>query len=170
MTFPFLRPAIRALVHMLAAAAACSTCGFYAVRSTAHTHMPQRNMHRVQCSAAVNIAVCTGSSCESRCNFNSVRVFEDLAGDSEIGVSEVRCMNMCKRGPAVWLVNDNAVATVEQRMSELEVRRTAFQNVASLERAEAIYGVAQAISDGSLQDAYGEFAVTQHGPLPPSAM
>ena len=79
-------------------------------------------------------------------------------------------MNMCKRGPAVRLVADEAVTTVSERMSEVEVKRTAFQNVASMARVEAIYGVAEAIADGSLKDSYGEFAVEQHGPLPPSAM
>ena len=125
----------------------------------------------MQCTSAVSIAVCTGSSCESRCNFNSVRAFEKLACEtSEIAVAEIRCMNMCKRGPAVRLVADDVVATVDQRMNELERKRTAFQNVASLARVEAVYGVAQAIADGSLRDSHGEFAVTQHGALPPSAM
>ena len=122
--------------------------------------------------SAVRIAVCTGSSCESRCNFNSVRAFEDLAGasSSAIDVCQINCMNMCKRGPAVRLVADDVVATVEQRMSELERKRTAFQNVASSARVQAVYGVAQAIAEGTNHDAYGEFTVTGHGALPPSAM
>ena len=124
----------------------------------------------MDCSAAVRIAVCTGSSCESRCNLNSVLAFKDLAEGSDIGVCEINCMNLCKRGPAVRLVADDAVATVEQRMNELEIRRTAFQSVASAARVEAVYGVAQAIADGSRKDSYGEFEVAKHGPLPPGAM
>lgn len=166
------------LVVMLAftAAAASSTCGFYGTVA-AYTSVGHKQLLRgvdLQCSAAaVSVAVCTGSSCESRCNFNSVRAFEGLASkdDAEkIDIAEIRCMNMCKRGPAVRIVSNDAVATVEKRMNEQEVKRTAFQNVASLQRVEAIYAVAQAINDGSLRDAYGEFTVTQHGPLPPSAM
>ena len=79
-------------------------------------------------------------------------------------------MNMCKRGPNVRLVVDDAMATVPQRMNEIELKRTAFQNVASLARLEAVHGVAKAIADGSFEDSYGNFDVTHHGPLPPSAM
>lgn len=156
--------------------ATTSCLGFYAAAGE-HAVMPRRfgtlvpmRLSSVHCSAAVSIAVCTGSSCESRCSFNSVRVFEDLAGEGCLEVTEIQCMNMCKRGPAVRLVADEAVTTVSERMSEVEVKRTAFQNVASMARVEAIYGVAEAIADGSLKDSYGEFAVEQHGPLPPSAM
>ena len=154
------------------AAAAVSACSFFAASGASAPIVPSR-LHNVQCSAAaVAIAVCTGSSCESRCSFNCARAFEDLAndGESEITVSEIRCMNMCKRGPAVRIVADETVATVEQRMNELERKRTAFQNVASLARVEAVFSVAEGIADGSLADAHGEFTVTQHGPLPPSAM
>ena len=79
-------------------------------------------------------------------------------------------MNMCKRGPVVRIVADDAVTTVAQRMNDLEVKRTAFQSVGSQARIEAIYGVAEAIADGSFEDAFGHFEVTQHGELPPSAM
>ena len=119
----------------------------------------------------VSIAVCTGGSCDSRCNFNSVHAFEQLASQGPaITVGEVKCMNMCKRGPVVRIVADDAVTTVAQRMNDLEVKRTAFQSVGSQARIEAIYGVAEAIADGSFEDAFGHFEVTQHGELPPSAM
>ena len=162
------------------AAAAVSACSFFAASGasapivfaasgTSAPIVPLR-LHTIQCSAAVSIAVCTGSSCESRCSFNCARAFENLANDGDITVAEIRCMNMCKRGPAVRIVADETVATVEQRMNELERKRTAFQNVASLARVEAVFSVAEGIADGSLADAHGEFTVTQHGPLPPSAM
>lgn len=55
-------------------------------------------------------------------------------------------------------------------MNELEQKRTAFQNVGSQARVEAVYGVAASISDGSRRDQYGPFCVKRHGALPPSAM
>ena len=79
-------------------------------------------------------------------------------------------MNMCKRGPAVRVVADGLVTTVEDRMNALELKRTAFQGVGGRARVEGVHGVAAAIADGSLRDSYGEFAMTTHGPLPPSAM
>ena len=79
-------------------------------------------------------------------------------------------MNMCKRGPAVRLVADGLVTTIEARMNALELKRTAFQSVGSMARVEGVHAVAQAIADGSLRDSHGEFEVTTHGELPPSAM
>ena len=79
-------------------------------------------------------------------------------------------MNMCKRGPAVRLVADGLVTTIDARMNELERKRTAFQNVDGVARVEAVFGVAQAMADGSLRDAHGDFDTTAHGPLPPSAV
>ena len=161
---------------MFAVVAAASSCGLLlgagAIVDVAHLSGPPRAPALAAAAekGSVSIAICTGSSCESRCNFNAVRTFEGLAEDSEVDLVEINCMNMCKRGPAVRLTVDDAVATVEGRMNELETKRTAFQNVASVARVEAVYGVAQAIADGSLRDSYGDFAVTPHGPLPPSAM
>uniref|UniRef100_A0A7S0JLN6 Uncharacterized protein n=1 Tax=Calcidiscus leptoporus TaxID=127549 RepID=A0A7S0JLN6_9EUKA len=164
---------------MLATAAACGfvlgTRGMHdalvAQSMSPHCSRAAVNVHAGE-QPTVSIAVCTGSSCESRCNFNSVVAFEALAaGESTaVSVSEINCMNMCKRGPAVRIVADDLVATVDERMSELEHKRTAFQNVATMARVEAVYGVARSIADGSNRDAYGGFCVTLHGPLPPSAM
>ena len=118
----------------------------------------------------VSVVVCTGSSCDSRCNFSLKRAFEDLAAEGEsLAVTEVNCMNMCKRGPAVRLVADGLVTTVEARMNALEMKRTAFQSVSSA-RVSVVHGVAQGIANGSFRDSYGEFAATTHGPLSPSAM
>ena len=157
---------------MLGVAAACTACSLACGAQTGTN--PTSSM---RCSTlllreprpAVNIAVCTGSVCESRCNFKSVAAFEKAVYDSDITICEINCMNMCKRGPAVRLVA-GGVVTVKGRMNDLERKRTAFQSVASQARVDAIAGVARAIADGSLRDSHGTFAVTAHGPLPPSAM
>mmetsp|Transcript_88284 Transcript_88284/g.156306 ORF Transcript_88284/g.156306 Transcript_88284/m.156306 type:complete len:230 (-) Transcript_88284:259-948(-) len=122
--------------------------------------------------AEVEIAICTGSSCEQRCpgGWTLQSSFCSLADDTSIAIKEINCMNQCKRGPNVRLVADKQVQVIKQRMNEVEQNRKTFQSVRSEERAKAIWGVAQAIADGSLKDTYGDFTAESKGPLPPSAM
>jgi hypothetical protein len=172
---------LRQFADMLATATSAAACGFLLATRGVHgmhatmaqaTGSPRVSAHLHAGEPAVSLAICTGTSCDSRCSFNSVLAFEGLSSaDSDaVRVTERNCMNMCKRGPAVRVVADGLVASVEQRMNKLEQERSAFHNVASLARVEAVYGVAAAIADGSRRDAYGEFSVTSHGPLPPSAL
>ena len=121
----------------------------------------------------MEVAVCTGSSCEMRCapGFDAKCAFEELAKDDEnVNVVAVNCMNQCKRGPVVRLTKEDELQTVPERMNSVEQQRKAFQNVGGAARVEAIWGVASAIADGSRTDGYGEFSCESHGPLPPSAM
>lgn len=122
----------------------------------------------------VTVAVCTGSACEQRCTgtFDTHATFAACAADDDdISLVTVNCMNQCKRGPVVRIVAgpDELVQKVNGRMNSVEMKRGAFQNVGSVGRAEAIFGVAKGITDGSLSDGFGDFSVEPNGPLPPSA-
>ena len=148
-----------AAAHLVALVAA----SFIASHHGYGDHSRRCDVARMQ---SMQVAVCIGGSCEQRCaaGFDPKAAFEAMGAE----VVEINCMNMCKRGPAVRLVSDGEVQRVNARMGELEQKRNAFQAV-SPAKAEAIWGVAQGIADGSLRDAHGEFETAGRGPLPPSA-
>ncbi|KAJ1618706.1 hypothetical protein T492DRAFT_1090737 [Pavlovales sp. CCMP2436] len=106
--------------------------------------------------AGTKLRVCSGSSCAGRCvgSFEPVRAFEAQADmfDLDIEVETVFCMNMCKRGPNVRLIQDGQVATVAAEMGETEQSRRAFQGVRDDARVWKIWMLAAGAAAGTLGD------------------
>eukprot|EP00930_Biecheleria_cincta_P072175 TRINITY_DN59613_c0_g1_i1.p1 TRINITY_DN59613_c0_g1~~TRINITY_DN59613_c0_g1_i1.p1 ORF type:complete len:213 (+),score=32.14 TRINITY_DN59613_c0_g1_i1:60-698(+) len=107
------------------------------------------------------VIVCQGSSCLGRCvgNFDPMDSFKELAAKNgpAVGLEQVSCMNMCKKGPNAQLVLDGELVIVSGQMSEVEERRKAFQGLSSHERVARVWKLLQGLLDGSVQGAL-------HGP------
>ncbi|VEU39982.1 unnamed protein product [Pseudo-nitzschia multistriata] len=100
--------------------------------------------------SSLKIRVCQGSGCLGKCRgaFDPLESFEKLAagtGDSDgIRLEETFCMNQCKRGPNVRMINaDNGnVLVFDDAMNETEAGRKAFQGVSNDGRVEHLWGIA----------------------------
>jgi len=132
-------------------------------------------------SSSLKIRVCQGSSCLGKCRgaFNPLTSFENLLvgddanayankGDVElegerstaastttttIELEESFCMNQCKRGPNVRLINaDNGnVLTFDSTvMNDTESNRKAFQGVTNENRVKHLWGIANKVAEGSM--------------------
>lgn len=117
------------------------------------------------------VRVCAGSSCSGRCvgafepssAFASQVAARAADGYTDVGIEEVFCMNMCKRGPNVRLLVDGEVATVAGAMGETELKRRAFQGVRDDDALQRVWALAEAV-------AAGEAAAETHGPPPADMM
>ncbi|KAJ1493907.1 hypothetical protein T484DRAFT_1878534 [Baffinella frigidus] len=117
----------------------------------------------------MKIIVCQGSSCLGKCRgmFNPKTSIEAEKAKGEggagIDIEEVRCMNMCKRGPNVRLVQGGELVTIDDKMNETERRRKAFQGVGNEARALGVWELALKLADGSVDG-------TKHGAVPDDMM
>merc|ERR1712125_270207 len=110
-------------------------------------------------NVAATLRVCQGSSCASKCRgmFDPKKTLERLLeGESKINVEfeESFCMNQCKRGPNVRMIRNGQAIVFDGDdgiMNDMEKNRKTFQNVASEERIEKIWGLTKGLIDGSVQ-------------------
>ena len=109
-------------------------------------------------NAAATLRICQGSSCASKCRgaFDPKKSLERLMeGESRFNVEfeESFCMNQCKRGPNIRMIRNGQVVVFDGDdgiMNDTEKNRKTFQNVATEERIEKIWGLTKGLVDGSV--------------------
>ena len=152
---------------------ACTCCllMFYSTVPTTNTFVSAMVSPSSPSSSSLKIRVCQGSSCLGKCRgaFNPLTSFENLlrVGDDDgdnnnankapatttIELEESFCMNQCKRGPNVRLINaDNGnVLTFDSTvMNDTESNRKAFQGVTNEIRVKHLWGIANKVAEGSM--------------------
>jgi (2Fe-2S) ferredoxin len=125
-------------------------------------------------SSSLKIRVCTGSGCLGKCRggFNPLNSLEKLISDgndndndndsindnadmssTRIEIEETFCMNQCKRGPNVRLINSdngNVITFDESIMNEVESTRKNFQRIINEDRVIGLWGIVNGIRDGTV--------------------
>jgi len=112
-------------------------------------------------STSTTIRVCTGSSCLSKCRgaFNPKSSLEHLQKtstddnlDTVVKIEEVFCMNQCKRGPNMRIIQNENVITFkdESIMNDIELKRKSFQSVTNDARVAMVWGITEGLIDGSV--------------------
>ena len=119
--------------------------------------------------SSLKIRVCTGSGCLGKCRggFNPLTSLEKLlisddtnndmiidnAKDTTIEFEETFCMNQCKRGPNVRIINadnGNVITFDESIMNEVESTRKNFQRIINEDRVTGLSGIVNGIRDGTV--------------------
>jgi (2Fe-2S) ferredoxin len=124
-------------------------------------------------SSSLKIRVCTGSGCLGKCRggFNPLTSLEKLlisddndndydndsindnAKDTAIEIEETFCMNQCKRGPNVRIINadnGNVITFDESIMNEVESTRKNFQRIIDENRVIGLWVIVNGIRDGTV--------------------
>ena len=107
--------------------------------------------------SSLKVRVCSGCIQKCRGSFNHVESFGQLAESSpetSIEIEEAFCMNQCKKGPNVRLINadnENVLAFDDDKiMNEMESSRKSFQRVSNDERVNYVWGIANEILEGTV--------------------
>lgn len=110
-----------------------------------------------QQQSSLKVRVCSGCLQKCRGNFNHVESFGKLvesSPDTSIQVEEAFCMNQCKKGPNVRLINadnQNVLAFDDDAiMNEIESSRKSFQRVSNDERVDYVWGIANGVLEGNV--------------------
>ena len=138
---------------------------------------------------SLKLRVCQGSGCLGKCRgaFNPLASFEMLVAEgsgsngdaaaatsetataTRIEVEETFCMNQCKRGPNVRMIdNDNGkVLTFDETiMNETELGRKAFQRVVNEDKVKALWGLAKDVTEGTVVATESGFVDKLHDIMP----
>ena len=110
--------------------------------------------------SSLTLRVCSGCLGRCRGSFNPLATFEDLVAANEekgtnkrIGLEESFCMNQCKKGPIVRLINaeNTHVLTLDDtRMTATESSRKAFQRVLTEDRVHLLWKMAHGVLEGDI--------------------
>ena len=111
--------------------------------------------------SSLTLRVCSGCLGRCRGSFNPLTTFEHLVAANEekkgahkrIDVEESFCMNQCKKGPIVRLINaenTNVLTLDDTLMTATESSRKAFQRVLSEERVQYLWKMAHGVLDGDI--------------------
>ena len=114
-----------------------------------------------QQQSSLKVRVCSGCLGKCRGSFNPITSFEQLAAvadtdtdtETSIEIEETFCMNQCKKGPNVRLINaenQNVLAFDDTIMNEIESSRKAFQRVSNEDRINYIWGIANGVLEGEI--------------------
>jgi (2Fe-2S) ferredoxin len=120
-------------------------------------------------SSSLKIRVCTGSGCLGKCrggfnplaslekliisNDNDTDSINDNAKDATIEIEETFCMNQCKRGPNVRIINadnNNVITFDESIMNEVESTRKNFQRIVNEDRVIGLWEIVNCVRDGTV--------------------
>jgi len=112
-------------------------------------------------SSSTTIRVCTGSSCLSKCRgaFNPKSSLEHLQKtliddnlDTDVKIEEVFCMNQCKRGPNMRIIQNGNVITFKDKsiMNDTELKRKSFQSITNDDRVSRVWELTKGLVDGSV--------------------
>ena len=109
--------------------------------------------------SSLTLRVCSGCLGRCRGSFNPLTTFEDLVAANEddiakrIDIEESFCMNQCKKGPIVRLINaenQHVVTLDDTLMTATESSRKAFQRVLTEERVQELWNIAEGVLEGDI--------------------
>ena len=114
-------------------------------------------VHAFSAHNPTTIRICTGSNCVSKCRagFNPIKSFENLKNENEdvnVQIEETFCMNQCKRGPNLRLLQNDQVLTFDGEgiMNDVEMKRKSFQSIGSDEKIGMLWNLIKDIQDGNV--------------------
>lgn len=114
-------------------------------------------VHAFSANNPTTIRICTGSSCMSKCRagFNPIKSFENLKNENDdvnVQIEETFCMNQCKRGPNLRLLQNDQVLTFDGEgiMNDVEMKRKSFQSIGSDEKVDMLWNLIKDIQDGNV--------------------
>ncbi len=107
--------------------------------------------------SSLKVRVCSGCVQKCRGSFNHLTSFEKLAdtenANDAIEIEETFCMNQCKKGPNVRIINadnQNVLTFDDTIMNEMESSRKSFQRVSNEDRVNYVWGIANGVVEGEL--------------------